>query len=315
MKKATKKSYRIRNWAEYNKALVNRGSLTLWISDDAIEGWINQQQSGDRGASDYYSDICIECMLTLKEVYGLGLRQTQGFSVSIFALMKVELDVPNYTTLSRRRKRLSVSLGVRPSNEPVHIVVDSTGLKVYGEGEWKVRQHGYSKRRTWRKLHLGVDEATNELIASVLTTNNVADSEVMGDLLNQVERPIKQVSADGAYDTKDCYTEIAKHEAKAVIPPRQGARIWKHGNTKGERHARDENLRGVRKNGRAEWKRQSDYHRRSKAETAMFRLKTIFSEKLGARIFESQCCEAFIKCAALNTMMRLGMPDSYAVTA
>ena len=204
-------------------------------------------------------------------------------------------------------------------SEPRHIVIDSTGLKVYGEGEWKVRQHGYTKRRTWRKLHLGVDEATHELAAALVTTNDVSDDDGFSEILDQVDGEITQISADGAYDKRKVYSEIndrndrSTTKTRAVIPPMRGAKIWKHGNTKGHRLDRDENLRSIRKNGRAEWKRQSGYHRRSIAETAMYRFKTIFGDKLGARLFESQCTEAFIKCRALNMMTRLGMPDSYAV--
>lgn len=313
MKKSTKKTYRIRNWKEYNKGLVNRGSLTIWVSDDAADGWYNQELSGGRGASDIYSDAAIMCVLTLKEVYHQPLRQAQGLAASILAMMDLELDVPDYTTLSRRRKRLEVSLEATPRGAAIDIVVDSTGLKIYGEGEWKVRQHGVSKRRTWRKMHLGIDPATHEIVAAVVTTNDVGDGEVLEDLLDQPEDEIASVMADGAYDTRDCYDAINDIEARAIIPPRRGAKIWQHGNSQEERLDRDENLRGVRKKGRAGWKRDSGYHKRSLAETGMFRFKTIFGDKLGARVFESQCAEVFIKCAALNTMARLGLPQSEAV--
>lgn len=321
MKKSTKAQYCIRNWREYNQALVNRGSLTLWVSDDVISAWLTAELTGEPGASNYYSDVAITCMLTLQAVYHLKLRQTEGLMCSIFELLELAVDVPDHTTLCRRRKHLGISLGASMPSEPRHIVIDSTGLKVYGEGEWKVRQHGYTKRRTWRKLHLGVDEATHELAAALVTTNDVSDDDGFSEILDQVDGEITQISADGAYDKRKVYTEIndrndrSTTKTRAVIPPMRGAKIWKHGNTKGHRLDRDENLRSIRKNGRAEWKRQSGYHRRSIAETAMYRFKTIFGDKLGARLFESQCTEAFIKCAALNIMTRLGMPDSYAVAA
>jgi hypothetical protein len=192
------------------------------------------------------------------------------------------------------------------------MVVDSTGIKVYGEGEWKVRQHGYSRRRTWRKLHLGVDEATGEFVAVAVTTNDFKDSQLLPDLLAQVAGEIKQVSADGAYDSPNCYDAIRDRKARAAIAPQKRARIWQHGNTKAERHIRDENLREIRRKGRRQWKRESGYHRRSLAETAVFRVKTIFGERVSARSFEGQAAQLLVRCAALNRMTHLGMPDTYA---
>ena len=195
------------------------------------------------------------------------------------------------------------------------MVVDSTGIKVYGAGEWKVRQHGSSRRRTWRKLHLGVDEATGELVAVSVSTNSFKDSQLLPDLLAQVEDEIKPVSADGAYDSRHCYDAIRGRAARAAIPPRDGARIWQHGNTRAQRHTRDENLRSIRRQGRAGWKRESGYHRRSLAETAVFRVKMIFGERVRARSFTGQAAQLLVRCATLNRMTHLGMPDSYKVAA
>lgn len=313
--KKTKQQYRLRNWKQYNKALVERGSLSLWVSDDVIEGWHNHQRTGGRGKPSTYTDTAIPCMATLEEVYRLPLRATEGLTRSLIRLLGVELSVPCYTTLCRRRRSLEVELVRLRKSEPLHMVVDSTGIKVYGEGEWKVRQHGYSRRRTWRKLHLGVDEATGEVVAAVVTTNSFKDSQLLPDLLAQVEGEISQVSADGAYDSRNCYEAIREREARAALPPRKGARIWQHGNTKGERHIRDENLRAIHRTGRAQWKRESDYHRRSLAETAVFRVKMIFGERVGARSFDGQAAQLLVRCQALNRMTHLGMPDSYAVAA
>ena len=182
-----------------------------------------------------------------------------------------------------------------------------------------MRQHGISKRRTWRKLHLAIDEGSGQIVGAVLSTNDVADSAALPALLEQVEEPIEQLSGDGGYDKRPCYETLRKRQEeqgqplRVTIPPWYGARIWQHGNSKGERLARDENLRRVRRVGRQKWKEESGYHRRSLAETAMFRFKTIFGDKLRARVFESQAAEAFIRCAALNKMTQLGMPESYAV--
>jgi IS5 family transposase len=252
---------------------------------------------------------------TVKAVYGLAGRQCQGFLESIFELMDIELSVPDHSTLSRRVGQLSIQLPVLPKQGARHVVVDSTGVKVYGEGEWKTRQHGVSKRRTWRKLHLGVDETTGEILAAVVTTNNVSDGEVLPDIIDAIEDEIEQVSADGAYDQRQCYDTIRGRKAKAAIPPRKGAKIWQHGNSKAERHNRDENLRRIRKAGRKAWKRESNYHRRSLAETTMFRFKTIFGGNLSSRKFSNQAAELFIKCAALNRMIQIAKPDSYQIEA
>jgi hypothetical protein len=191
-------------------------------------------------------------------------------------------------------------------------VVDSTGVKVYGESEWKVRTHGVSKRRTWRKLHLGVDSESGEILGAVVTTNDVASKEVLPDILEQVEQPIDQVSGDGGYDTFDCYDTIAERGAKAVIPPRSNAKIQQpHELT--QPHPRDENLRRVSQVGRKQWKQETGYHRRSLSETAIFRLKTIFGGKLRRRFFDNQAVELFLQSAALNRMIRLGKPNSYKV--
>jgi len=312
MKKKTKRSYRLRNWNQYNAALVQRGSLTVWISHDTLDAWQNHTRTGQRGRPHVYTDMAILCMATLEAIYHTPLRATEGLLASVIRLLGLDLPVPDYTTLCRRRKTLEVVLPRCASHEPLHLVVDSTGVKVYGEGEWKVRQHGYSKRRTWRKLHLGVDEATQELVAAVVTTNDVADGEVLPDLLDQVEEAVKQVSGDGAYDKRPCYGAIQERKARAAIPPRRDARIWQHGRCQGERLMRDETLRRIRYVGRARWKRESGYHRRSLAETAVFRLKMIFGERVRARNFEGQAAQMLVRCAVLNRMTHLGMPDSYA---
>jgi IS5 family transposase len=314
-RKKTKGTYRLRNWSQYNKALVRRGSLTVWVSGDVLSAWHNTARTGKRGKPSDYTDAAILCMATLEEIYRLPLRATEGLTCSIIRLLGIKLSVPDYTTLCRRRRSLEVELPRRQRSEPLHLVVDSTGIKVYGEGEWKVRQHGYTKRRTWRKLHLGVDEATHEFVAVVISTNSFKDSQLLPDLLEQVEDALAQVSADGAYDSRTCYDAIRERKARAAIPPQKRARIWQHGNTKAERHVRDENLRAIRRKGRRQWKRASGYHRRSLAETAVFRVKTIFGERVSARSFEGQAAQLLVRCAALNRMTHLGMPDSYEVAA
>jgi Transposase DDE domain len=303
-KKAT---YRIRNWSEYNASLKKRGSLKIWISSEAIANWTTDELTREPGASPTYTDLAIETMATVQAIYGLAGRQTQGFLQSVFELMKLDLTVPDHSTLSRRRRHLTITLPVKDWSKSRHLVIDSTGVKVYGEGEWKVRQHGVGKRR---KLHFCVDEATLEIISVVASTNDVSDAEALPDLLQDVPGEIEQVSADGAYDKRRCYDALNRHGARAAIPPRKDAKIWQHANTKGERHVRDENLRRIRKVGRKEWKRESNYHRRSLAETQVFRFKTIFGDRLQTRQIDNQFKELMLKSAILNRMTHLGMPDS-----
>jgi hypothetical protein len=193
-----------------------------------------------------------------------------------------------------------------------YIVVDSTGLKVYGDGEWKVRQHGYSKRCTWRKLHLAIDESTHEIVAVLTTSNDVGDGEELPDLLDQFDDPIDQLSADGAYDTKECHRVILNRKAKATIPPCKNARLWKNG-AFGLPHPRNQILEEVKIKGRKKWKENSGYHRLSFSETAMFRYKTIIGNKLTSLLPDSQSADAHIGCSILNKIVSLGMPESYRI--
>ncbi len=306
--------YRVRNWADYNASLVQRGSLTLWVSPDVVRAWKPQPDGPrQRGGQVQFSDMVIECLLTVRVVFHLTLRATEGFARSLFEMMKVNVEVPDYTTLCKRAKHLNVSLPTT-THGPIHAVLDSTGLKVFGEGEWKVRKHGYSKRRTWRKLHLSMDSATHEIQAMLLTEASMDDAEATPELLDQTSAPMEQLSADGAYDKRKVYTTCVKHGVqKITIPPRRDAHIWQHGNCAASSLPRDENLRRIRAVGRRQWKDEFGYHQRSLVETAMFRFKTIFGDHLSSRILYTQKTEARIKCAALNRMTQLGMPDSYRV--
>jgi hypothetical protein len=196
----------------------------------------------------------------------------------------------------------------------LHLVVDSTGAKVYGEGEWKVRQHGWSTHRTWRKLHIGLDERTKDILLGAVTTNAVADGEMLAPLMEELPPDIKvaQVSADGAYDTRACYETLTRRCVPVIaIPPHRNARIFCHGNAHAPPHPRDENLRRIREIGRKKWKDAIGYHRRSIAENAMFRLKTVFTDKVRSVKLANQRIQLLLRCRALNRMSTLGMPDSY----
>lgn len=305
--------YRVKNWSEYDKALVQRGSITFWMSDDFEKTW---RYTGEkqRGSQYDYSDQAILVMLTVKEIFHLTNRQTEGFVCSLFKVMKINLPIPDHSTLSKRGKKLQVNL-LKKTSQALNIVMDSTGLKIYGEGEWKVRIHGVSKRRTWRKLHVGANPEDGEIQAAFLTENSVSDDAAVEVLLKQIEQDIINFAADGAYDKRKVYDYLNAHspDVNILIPPRKNARIWKHGNIKAERLKRDENLRSIRTQGRKEWKKNSGYHVRSLAEITMFRLKTIFGDELSARLLETQTTQALVRCAALNKMTHLGLPQSYKV--
>ena len=305
--------YRVKNWSKYDNALVERGSITFWMSDDFEQTWMHSGKK-QRGSQFDYSDQAILVMLTVKEVFHLTNRAVEGFVRSLFRMMKINLPVPDHSTLSKRGKDLKVKLP-KKTNQSLNIVMDSTGLKIYGEGEWKVRMHGVSKRRTWRKLHIGANPDDGEIQAVILTENSVSDDAAVEVLLEQIEQEIINFGADGAYDKRKVYDSLNAHspDVNILIPPRKNARIWKHGNTKAERLKRDENLRSIRKLGRIAWKQNSGYHVRSLAETTMFRLKTIFGDELSARLLETQTTQALVRCAALNKMTHLGMPQSYKV--
>jgi len=303
--------YRVKNWSEYEKALVERGSITFWLSDDFEQVWLYAGEK-QRGSQFDYSDKAIEIMLTIKEVFHLTNRGTEGFIRSLFAMLNVHLPVPDHSTLSKRGKTLKVSLP-RKTNGSMNLVLDSTGLKIYGEGEWKVRKHGYSKHRTWRKLHVGANPDNGEIQVVILTGNDISDDAVVKEMLAQIEQTLLSCAADGAYDKRRVYNALDQHspDVEILIPPRKNARIWQHGNSRKDRLKRDENLRSIRKHGRQHWKDNSGYHIRSLAETIMFRLKTIFGDKLSARLLETQTTQALIRCMALNKMTHLGMPQSY----
>lgn len=308
-----KNTYQVRNWSDYNAGLEKRGSISFWIDEEVIEQWQNQEKTGKRGASNYYNDIAIETVVTVKSVYRLAGRQAVGFVKSVMELMKINLRVPDHSTVSRRLASLDVALPIKSKKEARHIVIDSTGIKIFGEGEWKTRKHGWSKRRTWRKLHLAIDEETSEILAVEVTLNDKSDGQLLPKLLDAIEDDIEQVSADGGYDHSNCYDAIRDREAKAIIPPRKDAVIWQHGNCKAEPHPRDENLRFIRKKSYSTWKKEHDYHRRSIAETGMFRFKTTFGSEAFSHTFDNQIAELKVKAKVLNKMIHIAKPDSYAI--
>lgn len=298
-----KYAYRVKNWAEYDRALVNRGNLTIWFDEASLKGTWTPPRPVGRGKPGLYSDVAIQTCLTVKALFRLPYRATEGLVNSLMRLCQLDLPVPDHTHMSRRAAGLVVAIPRRPRQGGTHVVVDSTGLKIFGEGEWKVRQHGVGKRRTWRKIHLAVDESSKDIIGIEVTTADWGDSEMFPRLLDQVDGDIAQVSADGAYDTEGCHAAIAEREAKATIPPRDGAVRW------GGDHPRDAILDEIDAKGRAGWKEDSDYHRRSIAENMMYRFKQL-GDKLFSREFDRQVTEAQVRAAIINTFTYLGMPQS-----
>ncbi|SLV36365.1 transposase [Klebsiella pneumoniae] len=258
-----KQKFKITNWPTYNKALINRGSITFWLDDEAIQAWYESATPSSRGRPQRYSDLAITTVLVIKRVFRLTLRAAQGF-------------------------------------------IDSTGLKVFGEGEWKVKKHGQERRRIWRKLHLAVDSKTHEIICADLSLNNVTDSEAFPGLIRQTHRKIRAASADGAYDTRLCHDELRRKKISALIPPRKGAGYWP-----GEYADRNRAVANQRMTGsNARWKWTTDYNRRSIAETAMYRVKQLFGGSLTLRDYDGQVAEAMALVRALNKMTKAGMPES-----
>jgi IS5 family transposase len=309
---ARKKQYRIRNWPEYNKALVNRGSLTIWFDEESIAEWHNTQQSGQRGRPQDYSDTAIICALTLRNIFRLPLRATQGLVASLIDLLQLPITAPDYTTLCRRQSSLILPQYKSKHNKPLHLVVDGSGFKIFGEGEWKMRQHGKEKRRVWRKLHIAVDEASQDIVMAVISDSKVHDCEVLDLLLpSRQDVTVSQVTGDGAYDAHNCYDAAIKIGAKPCFPPRVNAARNKPIDE--ARRLRNRVVGSVRRKGLKNWKRNNNYHQRSLAETAFSRLKKIFGSHAASRVFENQVIELGLRCKILNKINQLGMPDSVMV--
>ena len=305
----TPTTYKTRNWAEYNQSLKQRGSLSIWFDPEMT--W-EAEASGRRGRQQTYSDAAIQACLTLKVLFGLPLRQTTGFVESLLERVGLNWSVPDSSTLCRRQRTLSVAIPYKGSAGPLHLLIDSTGIKAEGEGEWNARKHGGSKRRLWRKIHIGIDEETLEIRAIEVTSSSIGDAPMLPDLLSQIppDEDIGSVTADGAYDTRKCHDAIAARNAHAVIPPRKNAKMWKP-DTPGAR-ARNEAVRASKYLGRALWRNLTGYHRRSRVETKMHCVK-LLGQRLAARDFDRQVAEIQIRAAILNGFTALGIPRTVAV--
>ena len=316
MNRPISSSYKTKNWPAYNEALKQRGSLTVWFDPDMA--WV-PPPTGKRGRQPQYSDAAIQTCLMMKVLFGMALRQTTGFVESLLRLVGLAWTVPDFSTLSRRQKTLAVAIPYRGSQGPLNLLIDSTGIKAEGEGEWHARKHGGTKRRLWRKIHIGVDEQTLEIraIESSLAIatgpkepvdgSSVGDAPMLPELLGQIPGDVEigTVTADGAYDTRKCHDAVADRGAHAVIPPRKNAKTWKP-STAGA-IVRNEALRASKYLGRAIWRKWSGYHRRSRAETKMHCVK-LLGQSLMARDFDRQVAELHVRAAVLNRYTALGIP-------
>lgn len=311
MTKQTKTEYRIRNWAEYNKALINRGSLTIWFEDSASK-WEERKRTGKKGRPRTYSDDAILCALVLRAVYHLPLRALQGFLQWLFQVMQLTLPVPCYTRICRRAAQIGQELKQLSTKRPTDIVFDSTGVKVYGEGEWKVRQHGKSKRRIWRKVHLAVCPDSHEIVLSELTESRIADANVAKRMVEKLPKSTRTAYGDGAYDRGPFYKELQRHGLEAIVPPRRGGRLQDI-DKKPWMLDRNNALRAIIGMGnddeaRKMWKILSGYHKRSLGETAMYRFKKMFGGDFRSKELKRQKAELYAKSVAMNKMTQLGMP-------
>jgi len=305
-----KMKFRVRNWREYDAALRARGSLTMWVTPEALECWTAQPRT-TRGGQSSYSDLAIETSLMLRLVFGQPLRQTEGLMASIFDLLELDLKAPDHSTVSRRAMNLElISKRCALPAGPAHILIDSTGLKVFGAGAWLQEKHGRKSRRSWRKLHLAVDANTGLIVASVLTEQDVDDPSQVGPLLDQIEHEIGQVTADGAYDGEPTYDTIAKRDPqiKVVIPSRATAQP--SAQFEKDPTTRDTHLLMIESLGRLGWQEACGYGTRALVETTMGRYKAIIGARLRARDWRGQCTEAGVAVAVLNRMLSAGRPNS-----
>ena len=304
-----KTKYRVGNWSEYEAGLRSRGDITIWFTKEALDAWI-PPTNGRRGGQRRYSDLAIETALTLRLVFHLPLRQTEGFVGSVLGLMGVLLDAPDHTTLSRRGQQLDVELRTPVSAGPIHIIVDSTGLEIVGQGQWAAAKHGGRGIRGWRKLHLGVDDA-GIIWAETVTDSMTDDAGVVGDLLDQIDADVERFTADGAYDKRTVYEALTERGAAVVVPPSKTA-VVSAKNTPAAR-ARDATVLRVRDVGRRRWKKESGYHLQARVENAFFRYKRLLGGRLRARQPDAQRVEVRLSCNILNRMTELSAPQSYSI--
>ena len=305
MSKPSPARYRTTNWSSYTASLRKRGSLLILLDKEMT--WLAPHDGGlSRPA--VFSDTAIQFCLTIKVLFKLPLRQTTGMVASLLNMANLDWALLDYTTLCRRQKTLAVQIPYRRADGPLNLLVDSTGIKFLGDGEWQARKHGVQGRRQWRKVHLAMDTATSDIRAVEFTPSSDGDSPVLPELLDQIPggEEIGTVTADGAYDTRRCHTAIIDRQATAIIPIRKNGRPWKEDCPAAI--ARNETLRATRQYGRAFWKRWTGYHVRSRIEAKMRCLKA-FGERISARDPDRQTAEIHIRIALMNHFSALGTAE------
>ena len=309
-----RQQHKVTNWPAYDASLRQRGSLTVWFTDAAIDAWAAEPRT-TRGGQPWYSALAILTALTLRAVFRLAFRQTEGLIGSIIGLLGLTLRVPDHTTLSRRAATVDVPRPRRPGTdaggdaEPLHLLVDSTGLKLCGAGEWLLEKRGTRTRRSWRKLHLGVDADTGQIVATALTTPDVDDGSQAGPLLDQVAGPVASFTGDGAYDQDGVYASVAERhpEAAVVVPPR--ATAVPSETAESEPTQRDRHLQHIADHGRMAWQKASGYTKRARAEAAIGRWKQVIGDRLRAHTDERRATEVDVAAHVLNRMLELGRPN------
>jgi hypothetical protein len=303
---------RVTNWAEYNEALRQRGSLTVWFTDEAIAAWKAAPRTTP-GGQPHYSDLAITTALTLRAVFHLALRQTEGLIGSVLQLLGLDLPVPDFSTLSRRARSLELPAQPRATGGPIHLLVDSSGLKLAGPGEWLVEKHGTSKRRSWRKLHIGFDAVSGRIVASILTDRDVDDASQVGPLLDQIAEPVELFLGDGGYDRTNVYTALDERHPAAVIvvPPRADAVL--NANAETDPTQRDRHIQAIAGKGRMAWQRDSGYNQRAGVEGQFARWKQVIGDGLRFHSDEARATEVAIAAQVLNRMLDLGCPNSVRV--
>ncbi len=305
-----KQTHKVTNWREYDASLRQRGSLTVWFTDEAVEGWRAELRTTP-GGQPWYSPLAILTALTLRAVFRLALRQTEGLIGSVIHLLGLTLAVPDHSTLCRRAETLEVPRPrPRRDGEPLHLLVDSTGLKLCGAGEWLLEKHGAKTRRSWRKLHIGLDADTGQIVAAALTTKEVDDGAEVGPLLDQVPGLLASFTADGAYDQEGVAVTVAERhpDAAIIVPPRSTAVPSEAAETAPTQ--RDRHLQSIAEHGRAAWQKASGYTRRARAEAAVGRFKQVIGDALRSRTDRRRATEVGVAVHALNRMLELGRPIS-----
>jgi len=305
---------RVTNWPAYDASLRQRGSLTVWFTDEAIAAWAAEPRT-TRGGQSRYSSLAILTALTLRAVFRLAYRQAEGLIGSIVGLLGLGLRVPDHTTLSRRAATLDVprprNAGAGAGGEPMHLLVDSTGLKLCGKGEWLLEKHRTATRRSWRTLHLGVDAGTGRIVASTLTSKDTDDASQVDPLLDQVAGPVASFIGDGAYDQDRVYAGVAERhpEAAVVVPPR--ATAVPSDTAASAPTQRDGHVRHIARHGRMSWQSASGYNKnkRARVEATMSRWKQVIGDELRAHTDESRATEVAVAVHVLNCMLDLGRPS------